>query len=110
MKKIKAFALGLGVAVLALAWFTFTRHVIRTPEGMRVVKRVENGFQNSYVDVRAWGFLDYAAHPEVGKALAVDELERAKARGEAAANELEQKLGKAIDGSFHELEGKFKQK
>lgn len=95
MKAIKFVVAGVVIALLGIGWFTFTRHVVRTKEGVRVVQKTKYGFHDIYVDTTQWGIFDYGTHPEVMAALANDELERGRAKLDAAKEQLGAEMDKA---------------
>ncbi len=68
MKKL----IGSLVAVVilgGLAYWAASHHVVRTDEGTLVLAKRFLTYADTYVDVRAWSSADFAAHPELWRAL-----------------------------------------
>lgn len=65
--------IGLLVAVVVLgglAYWAASHHVVRTDEGAIVLAKRFLTCADTYVDMRAWSSADFAAHPELRRALA----------------------------------------
>jgi hypothetical protein len=86
----KTWALVLLVAVLGgLAYWGARHHVVKTEQGAIVLTKRFLTYADTAVDVRPWSFDEFAAHPELKKALIdqgyQDLLEQLKTRERKAA-------------------------
>jgi len=98
LKRLKWIGLGILIAAGGLGWFSYTRHVVRDEDGLRVVRKTKGSFQDIYVDVREWGAFDYLQHEDVRDALARAEAEEVKEKlretGEKVKQKIDEVLGK----------------
>lgn len=53
----------------AAAWWTASRHILRTRHGTVVLEKRFLTWQDTYADTRAWTLDDFNAHPAVKKTL-----------------------------------------
>lgn len=60
------FCFGLGAVSMYTA---MTRHVVRTPEEVLLVPRVESGLHDTYCDIREWKLGEWREHPGLVRAL-----------------------------------------
>ncbi len=68
MAVLLVFALGFLAAGGLFAALVF--HFIRTPKRWVVARKARVGFEQTYVDARAWGVVDYAKNPGLAAILA----------------------------------------
>ncbi len=107
LKTVKWFALGLVVAAFAVGYFAYTRHIVRTEDGTRIVKKTDNTFEHIYVDSREWGPLDHLSHP-AAKALRADDLQRAKDAAKEAYDDARDQVKKGLDDASKQIDKTFK--
>jgi hypothetical protein len=70
----------MGVLVSSAVWIggAYTRQVVRTPEGFRLLPRATYTFHDIYVDTTNWGPADFVQNPEIVKALAQAGMKQAQ--------------------------------
>ena len=107
---IKGMLIGLVAGWLTLGYFAWSRHVVRTPEGWRVVAKDAGSFDRVYVDMRAWGALDYMQNREVLRALARDGWQQSQASADAAFKDAKQQLEKGVDELQREMDSMLRKR
>ncbi|HEY3450358.1 MAG TPA: hypothetical protein VGK67_28650 [Myxococcales bacterium] len=79
-------------------------HFLRTPTGLVLARKARLGFQDTYVDVRGWGAVDYLKNPGLAAILAK--------RGVASALGVPQtpteKGKKALDEGLEKIQQKLR--
>lgn len=93
MKRLLALALLVAAAFGALSY-----HFILTRDGLIIERKEALSFEETFVDARPWGILDWAKHPKIAKALA-----------HRGASNLSKSAGEAIEKAGEELEKLGKQ-
>lgn len=96
LKTVKWFVLGIVVCAAVALWFCGTRHVVRSEQGLRVVKKAGFSFEYIYVDQREWGPLDYLSHP-VAKAILAEELEASRDAAKQAVEDARREINQGIE-------------
>jgi len=69
MPRLFAFLMGLVAGVL-LCYAASNYHVVRANDSVHFVQKLRPGYTDTYIDVRAFGVGDWAAHPDLAAALA----------------------------------------
>ena len=69
MKRFGPFLFGVILGAIGM-WFVTHYHVIRADDGIYPIKKITPAFPEAiYVDVRAFGFQEWAEHPRLAYAL-----------------------------------------
>lgn len=108
LRSLKWFVLGLLVMAAAGGWLTYTRYVVKTEDGYRIVPKRQPSFQTVYVDTTKWGPLDWLANTEISDAILQDKLERAKRGLDRQTQEMKDAWDKGLEGARKELEKRGK--
>ena len=71
-------------------------HLVRTPEGFVPVPKLNAAWNDTYVDVRSFGFDDWTRHKGLMAALIA--AKKDQVLGDAADGELRDRIGQLLDG------------
>ena len=105
---IKGFIVGSIVASVALVWMAYTRHVVRTADGLSIVPKTESTFREIYVDTTSWGTLDYLRHRDVTEAMAKNGLAQAQEKANQAYKDAQEALEKGVGDAKKKLDDLIK--
>jgi hypothetical protein len=83
MKKMLGVFL-LGVVAAGAFFGAWTYHFIVTGDGLVVERKVHWGLEDTYVDTRGWGILDYGKHPNISAIVASRKIRVALGAGSDA--------------------------
>lgn len=68
MRKVLLFVFGMIVGG-GIVGFAFEYHVVRTQNGVVLIRKTPAGLGDPYADVRNWKYSDWQAHPELVEAV-----------------------------------------
>ncbi len=80
-----------------------TYHVVRAEDGVHLVRKTSSTFEEIYVDVRAFGPMDWTEHSDLAVAMAKADMQHLI--GDTTTNNLRQSMHDTIDGWSSELGG-----
>lgn len=107
---IKGLLVGLIAGWLTLGYFAWSRHVVRTPDGFKVVPKESGSFDRVYVDMRGWGAVDYVQNREVLRALAKQGWQQGQANADAALKDAKREIEKGVEDLQREMDQMFKKR
>ena len=91
----RVIALILGVAIGGGGVFAaFQYHVVRTEQTLLVVRRQRADWHDTYVDIRGWGYRDWASHRDLSHDLIVS------GRGDLVTRSAADQLFRGLFDSF----------
>jgi hypothetical protein len=73
-------------------------HVVRANDGVHFVPKVTSGFEDTYVDIRQFGFSDWNRHRSL--AMALVKSDRAELMDETAALQIRQSVEAWLQGFY----------
>lgn len=94
MKRLGTFLLGM-IAGAAAFYVALNYHLVRTSDGLHLVAKTSATLRDTYVDVRAFGPLDWAQHVPLGMAL--NESGQTALKDAAVGDAVETGLGRLLD-------------
>jgi hypothetical protein len=95
MSRLTVFITGTAVGA-ALIYAALTHHLLRTSSGWEFVPKTTATFEDSYVDVREFGLVNWADHRELVAALI--KADKNQVLGDAARSTLEVNVKGMLDG------------
>ena len=98
------FVFVLGFLVAGGLFAALALHFIRTPQRLVMARKARFGFQDTYVDARAWGALDYVKNPGVAAILAKQGIASALGVPQTPT----EKGKKAIDDGLEKIQQKLR--
>lgn len=103
MGKFYAFLLGL-IAGMAVYHLGSSYHVIQAETGLHMVPKIQQGWEDTYADVREYSPADWADHARLAAAIAASDNEPLKesALDSAVDNALESLLPKSTSAAAEE--------
>ena len=100
---LKGFVLGFIAGCLALTGFAWTHHVVRATDGFKVVSKETYSLEKIYVDMRAWGAVDYIQNRDVVQALARAGYQQSRESAEQTLKNGRESLEKSLQDAKREL-------
>jgi hypothetical protein len=105
LNAIKGFLLGFVVGCLSLTAAAYTHHVVRTADGIKVVRKSTGSLDKIFVDTRNWGAVELITNRDVVAALTRAGYDQSRQQVEQALKDGRQALERSLDDARRELAG-----
>lgn len=85
----------------------YTHHVVRSSDGLKIVRKSPGSLDKIYVDMRNWGAVDYIANRDVVLALARAGYQQSREQAEQSLRNSRESVEKSLAEAQRELEKKL---